>query len=88
MTYPDARTMESLGAILHAEAGHTTDLGELWAIVQGGRWLILPAELDELERRGWVEAFELDGDTDRLQATGAGRYWWGKWQERTRTRGG
>ena len=88
MTFPTDRTMLSLAALDNASEGKSTPDGRQFARVQvsDGRlhlWEIAPAELDELERQGWVELVPpADGDEDdtaKVQVTDRGRYALTKW---------
>lgn len=94
MTFPAQRTMLSLTCLSHCAAGYSTSDGRLVAVMRvdgGGKgraWEVLAAELDELERIGWVALDPpAEGDapnTARVRVTDSGRYWLRRWANKHR----
>jgi hypothetical protein len=94
MNFPAQRTMLSLTCLSHCAAGYSTSDGRLVAVMgvdgagRGRAWEVLPAELDELEARGWVSLDPpAEGDapnTARVRVTDAGRYWLKRWAVKNR----
>lgn len=95
MTFPPDRAMLSLASLSHASGGRYTPDGRTFARVQitdeaANLWEIRPAELDELERQGWV-ALLPPGPEDKpesalVRVTEAGRYWLTRWLQTNRAR--
>lgn len=81
--------MLSLACLGECVGGYSTSDGRLVvALPAGTRWEILTAELDELERRGWVTLDPpKEGDapnTARVRVTDAGSHWLKRWAKKNK----
>lgn len=85
--FPALRTMLSLACLAECVGGYSTSDGRLViALPAGTRWEIRTAELDELERRGWVTLDPPEGDdqSNTVRVTDAGAYWLKRWAKRNK----
>lgn len=95
MTFPPDRTMLSLAALDNASEGKSTPDGRQFAQVRVSDdrlqlWQIAPAEIDELERQGWLELLPPaegdEGDTAKVLVTDKGGYALTKWVRKNHRR--
>lgn len=94
MTFPPDRAMLSLASLSHASGGKYTPDGRTFARVQitdetHRLWEILPAEMDELERQGWIEFLPPtpdDPDAAPVRVTAKGEYALTRWLQQNRRR--
>lgn len=94
-SYPDDRTMLTLASLAVSSRGRYSPDGGQYATVevsehQRVEWEIRPAELDELERLGWVELLpprdDAPPDQAELRVTAKGDYWLTRWLKANRRR--
>lgn len=74
---PAARTMQSLGMLIHGPDLADSGQDILVTVPGGGTWCVLNAELDELWEKGWID---LSKD-EHVTVTQQGIYWYGRWQK-------
>ncbi len=91
---PD-RTMLALFALSCSARGRYSPDGRQYSTVEVSEterveWEILPAEIDELERRGWVELLPprpgAPEDQAEMTLTDKGGYWLQRWLKTNRRR--
>jgi hypothetical protein len=85
MTFPPDRCMTSLLALDNASEGGMTADGRLFVRVGRAVRVVDFADLDELERLGWVALLPpVDAKTAAARVTEQGRYWLGRWVNKNR----
>lgn len=72
---PPARTMASLGWLIHCD--DVVDDGDtlVCTLPQGGVWVVMSHEIDHLTDKGWIDM----GVDEHVTVTARGVYWHSRW---------